>query len=122
MSSRLKVGDMVRFAHQADGPIHRVAALPSINGIRMVELDDMPGQFGDHLFLLADDRVARVARAIGQLFIDRTKSGAPVGHGNVFPSRSGAHARCLGPIHCPECKAEAEQIALVAIAAMTGGE
>lgn len=62
MSLDLKVGDTVRFAHQTDGPIHRVAALPSINGIRMVELDDMPGQFGDHLFLHAYDRSNRSPR------------------------------------------------------------
>jgi hypothetical protein len=64
--------------------------------------------------------VERVTDAVGQVFVDRTKQPQKSGgHGNVFPNGTGAHARCVGPIRCPECRAEAEQLARAAIAALT---
>lgn len=66
------------------------------------------------------DERERVAEAIGQVFVDKTKNGGhQTGHGNVFATTSGARARCMGPILCKECKAEAAELADAAIAAIT---
>ena len=43
-------GKPVCFAHQPDGPTHRVQ---SVNFIGMVTLDDMTGEFAPHLFVEA---------------------------------------------------------------------
>ena len=43
----------VRFAHQPNGPVHRVQ---SINWNGMVTLHDMVGQFAPHLFIIADGK------------------------------------------------------------------
>jgi hypothetical protein len=51
--NNLKLGTLVRFAHQRDGgPVHRVV---SVMRDGMVELHDMGGYFAPHLFAVADD-------------------------------------------------------------------
>jgi hypothetical protein len=49
------IGDRVRFAHeQPDGPIHVVTGILHSRGQPMVEIEDLPGQFGAHLFIAAN--------------------------------------------------------------------
>lgn len=49
----MKIGNLVRFAHEQNGgPVHRVASVMSDG---MVELHDMGGYFGPDLFVAADD-------------------------------------------------------------------
>lgn len=45
-----KMGDVVCFSHQPNGPAHRVTKIIDVYG-GMVELDDMSGQFHAHLFV-----------------------------------------------------------------------
>ncbi len=47
------LGEDVRFAHEPDGPIHRVLA---VNANGMVTLCDMSGEFAPHLFVMAGER------------------------------------------------------------------
>ena len=50
---RWAVGQLVRFAHQRDGgPVHRVSYVAPDG---MIELEDMVGFFGPHLFVAADE-------------------------------------------------------------------
>jgi len=50
-----RVGDRVRFRHQhPNGPVHVVTAISNVLEHPMVELQDMPGQFGAHVFIAAD--------------------------------------------------------------------
>lgn len=51
------LGKDICFAHQPDGPVHRIQ---SINFIGMVELHDMVGDFGPHLFVLAKSEEPKV--------------------------------------------------------------
>jgi hypothetical protein len=48
--SRDFAGTLVRFAHQSDGPVHRVSA---VDPDGMVSLHDMVGWFAPHLFVVA---------------------------------------------------------------------
>jgi hypothetical protein len=50
------IGDRVRFAHEhPSGPVHVVSAISHAGAHDpMVELRDMAGQFGSHLFIAAD--------------------------------------------------------------------
>lgn len=49
----MKIGDLVRFAHEKDGgPVHRIVSV-MFDG--MVEIHDMGGYFAPHLFVAADD-------------------------------------------------------------------
>jgi len=43
-------GNRVCFAHQPDGPAHRILA---VNFIGMITLDDMVGEFAPHIFVKA---------------------------------------------------------------------
>ena len=49
--SLIVAGRPIRFAHQPDGPTHRIQA---VNWIGMVTLDDLPGEFAPHLFVAAE--------------------------------------------------------------------
>jgi hypothetical protein len=54
-----RIGDRVRFAHEhPKGPVHVVSAVSHVLGETfagdpMVELRDMAGEFGSHLFIAA---------------------------------------------------------------------
>jgi hypothetical protein len=49
----MKIGDLVRFAHEKNGgPVHRIV---SVMADGMVELDDLGGYFAPHLLVAADD-------------------------------------------------------------------
>jgi hypothetical protein len=50
-----KVGDRVRFAHQhPSGPVYTITKTLIDMNQPMVELKDMIGQFGAHIFIAAD--------------------------------------------------------------------